>query len=165
MASDPSKPDVEKAAQDGSGGQGTAALRSMHTTTFPKIVQPFGSLAVTTYQAGKLVLLRPELREGELVLNTHFRSFRKPMGFAWEQGRFAIGTAAEVWEFHDMPAVARKLESDQSKTQHDACFLPRSAHVTGDVQVHEMVWVPAAKPAAGKGAGYSCPSSAARAQN
>jgi uncharacterized protein (TIGR03032 family) len=25
--------------------------------------------------------------------------------------------------------------------KHDACFLPRLAHATGDVQVHEMAWV------------------------
>ncbi len=51
-------------------------------------------MAVTTYQAGKLVLLRSERGgEGPLV-NTHFRGFQKPMGFAWERGRFALGTAA-----------------------------------------------------------------------
>jgi hypothetical protein len=53
-----------------------APLRSVHTTSLPQILNQLGSsLAVTTYQAGKLVLLRPELREKEkdLVLNTHFR--------------------------------------------------------------------------------------------
>jgi uncharacterized protein (TIGR03032 family) len=25
--------------------------------------------------------------------------------------------------------------------QHDACFLPRSSHVTGDIGVHELAWV------------------------
>jgi uncharacterized protein (TIGR03032 family) len=122
-----------------------APLRSVHTTSLPQILNQLGSsLAVTTYQAGKLVLLRPELREKEkdFVLNTHFRGFNKPMGFAWEPGRFALGTNTEVWEFHDMPAVARKLDSADSAQRHDAAFVPRTAHITGDVQVHEMVWVP-----------------------
>jgi uncharacterized protein (TIGR03032 family) len=131
-------------------------LHSVHTPTFPQILAHLRmSLAVTTYQAGKLVLLRPEPRDGgrgEAVLNTHFRGFNKPMGFAWEPGRFALGTSTEVWEFHDMPAVARKLDSTDSPARHDAAFLPRTAHITGDVQVHEMVWAPPApKPANASG--------------
>jgi uncharacterized protein (TIGR03032 family) len=119
-----------------------ASLRSVHTTTVPGILNHLAaSLAVTTYQAGKLVLLRAEQREGQApVLNTHFRAFSKPMGFAWEPGRFALGTTAEVWEFHDMPAVAAKLDAAESSSHHDAAFLPRTTHVTGDVQIHEMVW-------------------------
>ncbi len=122
------------------------SLRSVHTTTVPRILDHVSaSVAVTTYQAGKLVLLRSEPRTadaGGSVLNTHFRAFNKPMGFAWEPGRFALGTHSEIREFHDMPAVARKLDVPESLAHHDAAFLPRLAHVTGDVQVHEMVWVP-----------------------
>jgi uncharacterized protein (TIGR03032 family) len=127
------------------------SLRSVHTTTFPGILNHLGaSLAVTTYQAGKLVLLRAEPREGAPVLNTHFRSFNKPMGFAWEPGRFALGTNTEVWEFHDLPAAAHKLDTPDSPANHDAAFLPRSAHITGDVQIHEMVWTASPKSADGK---------------
>jgi uncharacterized protein (TIGR03032 family) len=123
-----------------------SSLRSLHTPTLPQILhQLTSSLAVTTYQAGKLVLLRAEPKDSGPVLNTHFRGFHKPMGFAWEPGRFALGTNAEVWEFHDMPAVGRKLDSKESTAHHDAAFLPRTAHFTGDVQVHEMVWAPQPK--------------------
>ena len=118
-------------------------LRSVHTTSFPPIARQFGSVAVTTYQAGKLVFLRPEHRESDWVLNTHFRNARKPMGFAWQPGRFALGAATEIWEYHDLPAVAPKLNKPDSLQKHDACFLPRTAHVTGDIQIHEMVWLPA----------------------
>lgn len=37
-----------------------------------------------------------------------------------------------------MPAVCQKLEPAD---RHDACFLPRRSHTTGDVQIHEMAWV------------------------
>jgi len=118
-------------------------LRSVHTTTIVQILQQFGvSLAVTTYQAGKLVLLRSEARDGGYVLNTHFRDFQKPMGFAWERGRFALGTNGEIWEFHNLPALAGKLEKSTSGTMCDAVFLPRSCHFTGDIQIHEMLWLP-----------------------
>jgi uncharacterized protein (TIGR03032 family) len=127
------------------GALSKAPLHSVHTSTVPKILNHISaSLAVTTYQAGKLVLLRAETVAGaaESVLNTHFRAFNKPMGFIWEPGRFALGTNAEIWEFHDMPAVAPKLDLPESTAHHDAAFLPRMSHITGDVQVHEMVWVP-----------------------
>jgi uncharacterized protein (TIGR03032 family) len=110
-------------------------LRSVHTTTFADILEQFGiSLLVTTYQAGKLVLLRAD----QGVVNTHFRSFPKPMGLAVLGNRLAIGTAREVWEFHNVPAAAARLEP---AGKHDACFLPRFGHATGEVLIHEMAWV------------------------
>jgi hypothetical protein len=110
-------------------------LRSVHTTSFAGVLEQLGiSLLVTTYQAGKLVLLRADRG----VVNTHFRGFLKPMGLAVEGTRLAIGTALEVWEFHNVPAVAAKLEP---AGKHDACFLPRWGHATGEVLIHEMAWV------------------------
>jgi hypothetical protein len=51
-------------------------LRSVHTANLSPIFQELGiSVLVTTHQAGKLVMLRPD---GDL-LNTHFRGFSKPM--------------------------------------------------------------------------------------
>ncbi len=119
------------------------------------------TLLVSTYQAGKLVLLRAE----NGVLNTHFRMFEKPMGLAVEPHRFAIGTAMQVWEFHNIPAVCPRLNEPEEFAQsansgadagvpvdavpervapprpHDACFLPRVAHWTGDIDIHEMAWL------------------------
>src|SRR5262245_18610499 len=112
-------------------------LRSIHTTNFGPLLGELGlSLLVATYQAGKLVVLR---QNDQGTLNTHFRTFQRPMGLAVAGDRLALGTALEVWEYHNLPAVARNLEPAGS---HDACFLPRQGHVTGDVQVHEMAWVP-----------------------
>lgn len=61
------------------------------------------------------------------------------MGFALADGgaKFAIGTTIQVWEFRDVPDVARRLEPVGT---HDACYLPRSSHVTGNVQIHEMAY-------------------------
>jgi uncharacterized protein (TIGR03032 family) len=113
-----------------------APLRAVHTPNFPALLRQLGaSLLVTTYQAGKLVMVRDEGNH----LNTHFRAFKAPMGLALADGgaRLAIGTTTQVWEFRDVPDVARRLEPTGS---HDACFLPRSSHVTGDVQIHEMAY-------------------------
>ena len=109
-------------------------LGSAHTTTFPEILDSLGiSLLVTTYQAGKLVILRAD----DGVLNTHFRGFNKPMGMALAGDRLAIGAGMEIWEYHNVPALARRLEP---AGKHDACFLPRSGHVTGNILIHEMAW-------------------------
>jgi uncharacterized protein (TIGR03032 family) len=109
-------------------------LRSVHTATFAEILEHFGfSLLVTTYQAGKLVILRADRG----VINTHLRSFPKPMGVAFRDGRLAIGTAREVWEYHNVPAAAARLLPE---AKHDVCFLPRLCHVTGEILIHEMTW-------------------------
>ena len=63
-------------------------LSSQHTASFAELLQQLGiSVAVTTYQAGKLVLLRAH----NGTLNTHFRGFNKPMGLAVHGDRLAIG--------------------------------------------------------------------------
>jgi len=109
-------------------------LASVHTTSLAQLLRHFGvSLAVTTYQAGKLILARAE---GEVV-NTHFRVFSKPMGLATAPGRLAIGTAAQIWDFRNVPAAAARMEP---QGRHDALYLPRSMAVTGDVDIHEMAW-------------------------
>jgi uncharacterized protein (TIGR03032 family) len=61
------------------------------------------------------------------------------MGLALADGgaRLAIGTTLQVWEFRDNPDVARRLEPTG---RHDACFLPRRSHVTGNVLIHEMAY-------------------------
>ncbi len=111
-----------------------APLRAVHTPNFPALLRELGaSLLVTTYQAGKLVIVRAE---GD-HLNTHFRVFQAPMGMALDGDRLAIGTTIQVWEYVNVPAVAARLEPPG---RHDACYLPRSSHVTGNIQIHEMAW-------------------------
>jgi uncharacterized protein (TIGR03032 family) len=109
-------------------------LHAVHTPNFPALLRELGaSLLVTTYQAGRLVLVRDE---GD-HLNTHFRGFQAPMGMALDGDRLAIGTRTQVWEFVNVPAVAARLDPSG---RHDACYLPRSSHFTGDIQIHEMAW-------------------------
>jgi hypothetical protein len=81
--------------------------RAVHTGNFPALLRQLGaSLLVTTYQAGKLVMVRDE---GD-HLNTHFRTFRTPMGMALGGSPLAVGTTVEVWEFADVPALTALLD-------------------------------------------------------
>lgn len=137
MTQDETKPEPEAIAADTNGGEQAAdqpsPMRSVHTSNFAGILdQANCSLFVTTYQAGRLVVVRPD---GD-VINTHFRMMRKPMGLSIGPDRFAVGTAQEIWEFRNLPAVCARLKPPEK--HHDACFLPRDIHCTGDIQIHEM---------------------------
>lgn len=110
----------------------TDALHSQHTTSFPELLkQAKASLVVSTYQAGKLILLRAN---GE-SLNTHFVSLPKPMGVAFKDGRLSVGSGAQVIDYFNMDNVGPKVEPLNT---HDGAFLPRRTHVTGDIDIHEM---------------------------
>jgi uncharacterized protein (TIGR03032 family) len=129
-------------ARTDSAGQGArpvqdpsrSPLRSVHTKTLPELLrQAASSVLVTTYQAGKLVILR----EDGGKLNTHFRVYNRPMGLAADASRIALGTALSVEYYRNMPQVAAKLEP---QNKHDAAFLPRHGQITGNIDVHEMDW-------------------------
>jgi uncharacterized protein (TIGR03032 family) len=59
------------------------------------------------------------------------------MGLAVDARRLAIGTRKEVWFLRNATDIAPRIEP---AGQHDACFLPRSSHVTGDIGIHEVAW-------------------------
>ena len=113
---------------------GAGALRSVHTSNLPELFEQFGiSLVVSTYQAGKVIIVRND----QGTLNTHFRTFAKPMGITADEQRLIVGGSNTVWYYRNMPAVAQKLEPPD---KHDACYLPRRIHVTGDIDIHELAW-------------------------
>lgn len=107
-------------------------LRSEATNTFTQILSQLGaSLLVTTYQAGRLVVARVD--DGRL--NTHFRHFPSPMGLAADASRLALGTRQHVWTFRNLPELGQSLD-----VRLDACYTPRTRHVTGDIRIHEIGW-------------------------
>jgi uncharacterized protein (TIGR03032 family) len=113
---------------------GESPFRSVSTMSFARLLaNSRSSLIVSTYQSGKLICARDQ----QGLLNTHFRDFDKPMGIAVSGGRFALATRTEVWDYRDMPEVAPKVEPAGT---HDACFLPRNRHHTGDALMHELAF-------------------------
>ena len=126
--------DEDKKTNGGDNQQNGEPLRSVHTTNLPQIFDQLGiSLVVSTYQAGRVIIVR---NDGG-TLNTHFRNFNKPMGIAGDYSRLTIGGTNTVWYYRNVPAVAHKIEPEN---KHDACFLPRRIHVTGDIDIHEMAY-------------------------
>src|SRR5262245_20441196 len=110
-------------------------FRYTQTESFVALLHQLGaSLLVTTYQANKLLVVRAD----GPGLSTLVRTFERPMGLAADRRRLALGTRSGVWFFRDAPDVAPRVAPGG---KHDACYLPRSCHVTGDVGVHEVAWV------------------------
>ncbi len=112
----------------------SSPFASQATASFTELLERAAStLVITTYQTNRVVFARA--RDGSL--NTHFRAYDKPMGVAVSPGRIALGTHHEVWDLRDMPQAAAKLAPAGS---HDACYLPRNRHVTGDIAVHDLAF-------------------------
>ncbi len=126
--------EIESSAVNPGTAPAEEPLKSVHTSNLPDIFDKLGiSLVVSTYQAGKVILIRNDGGN----LNTHFRTFSKPMGIAADRTRLTIGGTNTVWYYRNVPAVAPKLEP---KDKHDNCFIPRRIHVTGDIDIHEMAY-------------------------
>lgn len=87
------------------------------------------SIAFTTYEAGKLVLLAPG-REGKLVVSD--RDFGQAMALNLTNDGFLLSSAAQVWRFQN------GLERGAIYEGWDHVFLPRKSHVTGAVDVHDV---------------------------
>jgi uncharacterized protein (TIGR03032 family) len=121
-----------------SNGRAEAPRREVHyehSLNLGRILDHFGiSLLVSTYQAGKLAVVGVD--GGRVVFSFH--NFERAMGVAVGKGRIAVGATGQVWLLRNRPEIAPRLEPEGRR---DACYLTRSSHVTGEIQVHEMAWV------------------------
>jgi uncharacterized protein (TIGR03032 family) len=122
-------------------------FRSAPTESFVALLQQLGvSLLVTTYQANKLLVVRA----AGGGLSTLVRTFERPMGLAVDARRLALGTRNQIWFLRNAPDIAARVEP---AGLHDACYLPRSCHVTGDIGIHELAWASSPLAPLGRGAG------------
>lgn len=105
-----------------------------YEASVPAILDGLGiTLACTTYQAGKLILLRAN---GDRI-SALLRSFDWATGLAAQGRTLALGTKNQIWTLRNEPEIAAQL---QPTGLHDACFVPRTSHVTGDIRVHDLGW-------------------------
>lgn len=99
------------------------------------LAQTDGSLAITTYQAGKLALVGWNGEQITVLL----RQFPKPMGLAVQDQRLALATNHEVWLFANAPLLAHEYLEDQPG-RYDALYLPRVTYFTGDLNIHDLAF-------------------------
>ncbi len=112
----------------------TREVRHEYARSLPPLLAQLGvSLLVSTYQAGKVVAVG--VADGELTLSYH--NFERAMGLAVRPDGIAVAARAQVWHLRGAPDLAPRVEP---AGRHDACFLTRTSHFTGEVQAHELAW-------------------------
>ncbi len=112
----------------------TREVRHEFTHSLPSLLSQLGiSLLVSTYQAGKVAVVG--VASGELTLSYH--NFEHVMGLAVKPDGIAVAARAQIWQLTAAHDLAARVEP---AGRHDACFLTRSSHFTGEIQAHELAW-------------------------
>jgi uncharacterized protein (TIGR03032 family) len=119
---------------DAAPASSDSPFRYVYSPEFPGLLEKLNAtLLVSTYQAGKLVVVRAVGGRLSMLL----RTFDQAMGLAADHRRLTIGTRSQIWFLRNAPDLAPQIEP---RGQHDACYLPRASHVTGDIRCHEIAW-------------------------
>ena len=109
-------------------------ISTTHSPSFARILSELGaSLLVSTYQTGKLAVVRAH---GEDLTIT-YHNFERPMGIAISREQIAIGTNTQIWFIASAAQIAHVIGSG---SPYDSCYLARGSHVTGEIHGHEMAW-------------------------
>jgi len=107
-----------------------------HTPEIPGILADLNcSLVISTYQAGKVIILGV----GPQGLTQLPRNFNKPMGLAVAGDRLAVATRDEVVVLVNDPKLTAGYPPSPGK--YDSLFAPRAVYFSGEVDIHDMVWV------------------------
>lgn len=99
----------------------------------PLLSQLKASLLLSTYQAGKLVVVGVH----DDALRLSFHNFERAMGVAVGHNQIAVGGKDWIYFLKNAPELAPQVGMPQT---HDACFLIRGAHYTSEIAVHELAW-------------------------
>lgn len=99
------------------------------------LAQAGGSLAVTTYQAGKVAMIGSLGGQVSLLM----RQFDKPLGLAVQGNRLVLATRNDVFLFANDPLLAQEYLENQPG-RYDALYLPRATFHTGDLHTHDVVF-------------------------
>lgn len=92
-------------------------------------------MLASTYQAGQLCSFGTH--EGKLQVD--LQPYPLAMGIAVGSRRVAVGARGLIWQ---LDAVGRSTASNiEPAGRYEAALLPRTAHVSGNIQCHEMAWV------------------------
>ncbi len=108
-----------------------------HSPNIPELLNQLNcSLAVSTYQAGKVIFISPKDNNSLIQLP---RNFNKPMGMALHNEKLAVATRDEVLVLRNAPQMAPNYPKQPNT--YDALFLPRATYYTGAIDIHDLEWV------------------------
>ena len=107
----------------------------VHSPHLPALLAELDcALVVSTYQAGKLILLASD---GERILLLP-RTFHGPMGIAVSDDQMAVATRREIVLLGDEPRLASSYP--RQPAVYDSLWLPRSVFFCGALDVHDLVF-------------------------
>ena len=93
------------------------------------------SLVLSTYQAGKVIILSPNGDDNLVHLP---RNFDNPMGIAIKGDKMAIAQKSQVTELKNNPEMAATYP--KKTDTYDGMYLPRSSYYTGQLALHDMYY-------------------------
>lgn len=93
------------------------------------------AIAISTYQAGKLVFLSSKDEDTLIQLP---RTFPKPMGIAENKvtDQLALACKDEIIVFSNSPQLASHYP--RSPQKYDALYMPRATYHTGPLDIHDL---------------------------
>lgn len=105
-----------------------------YSPQLPKLLSDLRiSLAISTYQAGKLVFISPR-DENSLTLLP--RTFQKPMGFDLKGDKMVMACEDEIILFDNVPELA--VNYPNKPATYDALFVPHATFYSGRVDMHDV---------------------------
>ena len=116
--------------------QALAPFSCTYSSHVPELLQKLTcSLAISTYQAGKLVFISA-LNESKIVQLP--RTFDKPMGIAQDHqnDKLALACKDEVIVFSNAKELAKYYP--RSPEKYDALYMPRVSYHTGNLDIHDL---------------------------
>lgn len=134
----PPADDPRRSAQPGGRRSASTSLTPFscsYSVDFPDILLGLGcSLALTTYQSGKVILLSPS---AERLVQLP-RTFPNAMGLAVFEQRMAVATTDQVVVLSNAPELAASFPRQPGR--YDSLFVPRATFHTGPMAIHDMAW-------------------------
>jgi uncharacterized protein (TIGR03032 family) len=115
-----------------------APFSCSYTPNVPELLMKLNcSLAISTYQAGKVIFISPK-NEDHLVQLP--RTFQKPMGIAMldEPDKMAVACKDEVIVFANSRELA--FTYPKKKETYDALYMPRVTYHIGQLDIHDLSW-------------------------
>jgi uncharacterized protein (TIGR03032 family) len=116
--------------------QALAPFSCKFTPQIPQLLQQLNcSIAISTYQAGKVVFISAKDEDNLVQLP---RNFEKAMGIAenTKKDKIAIACKDEVIVFRNSTDLAKFYPKAPNK--YDSLYLPRNTFHTGAVDIHDL---------------------------
>ena len=113
-----------------------SAFSCIYSPNVPELLKSLNiSLAITTYQAGKVIFLSANSDNSMRQLP---RDFERAMGMAIKDNKMAIAVKNELVVLSNAPSLA--VNYPTKPNFYDSFWVPRASYYTGFVDIHDIDW-------------------------